>query len=110
MNTTNNEEEQKLDAEMAIFWSLIEDNLPKTQEMEALGKDKIFYAVKPAYIQMRSYMIRSERSSVRRETVEACKQLIKNQQVYNVNDDVELPYISKTRLLTNLDTISHDTN
>jgi len=47
-------------------------------------------------------------SSVRTETVEACKQLIKNQMVYHVNDDVELPYISKTKLLTNLDTISHE--
>ena len=66
-----------IDSEMAYLWSAIEENLPKSQEMEALGKEKIFRAVKAGYLSYRPIFINQVKS------VERSNLLLELLQVFN---------------------------
>jgi len=77
MTYTEKRLEDTIDNEMAYLWSAIEENLPKSQEMEALGQEKIFRAVKAGYISYRpifiAQAIAEERVKIRKEiTVFIC--------------------------------------
>jgi len=71
MTYTEKRLEDTIDNEMAYLWSAIEENLPKSQEMEALGQEKIFRAVKAGYISYRpifiAQAIAEERVKIRKE-------------------------------------------
>lgn len=56
-------EKMKIDSEFAAFFSKVEENLPKTREMSAVGHQKIAQAIFPAYLEMRNYIIHSLRQS-----------------------------------------------
>ena len=53
MDIETTEKKDTIDTELAYLWNAIEENLPKSQEMEALGKEKIFIAVKAGYLSCR---------------------------------------------------------
>jgi len=44
---------EKIDSELAIFWDKMSSYLPKSIERNALGDEKIFTALKQAYIEFR---------------------------------------------------------
>ena len=63
--------ENTIVTEMAYLWSAIEENLPKSQEMEALGQEKILRAVKAGYLKCRPIFINQALAEEReRERVE----------------------------------------
>lgn len=51
--------EERLKSEASIFWGMIEAALPKSFEMAALGKEKIYRAFYPAYVEFRKYMLQA---------------------------------------------------
>lgn len=48
---------QREDSELAIFWQEIEKNLPKSQEMSALGTKPVFLSFKIAYPNIKKHLI-----------------------------------------------------
>ena len=54
-----NEIENQIKTEAAVFWAEIESNLPKSREMAALGKEKVYQAFYPAWVEFRKYFISS---------------------------------------------------
>ena len=60
-------ERQKIKSEFAIFFSEIQENLPKTQEMAAVGHERIYRAVYPAYIEIRKVILSQARTAVLEE-------------------------------------------
>ena len=63
-------ERQKIKSEFAIFFSEIQENLPKTQEMAAVGHERIYRAVYPAYIEIRKVILSQARTAVLEEVRE----------------------------------------
>jgi len=52
-------EKARIENEFAYLWNYIEENLPKSREMEALGHAKIARAVKVGYINFRQSLLKS---------------------------------------------------
>jgi len=54
---TSGQEENKIKAEMSVFWDTIASYLPKSVERAALGDEKIFNAVYRAYTEFRPHLV-----------------------------------------------------
>ena len=65
-----------IDSEMACLWSAIAENLPKSQEMAALGKEKIFRAVKAGYLSYRPIFINQAVAEERARVMEILPKII----------------------------------
>jgi hypothetical protein len=52
-------------SELAVFWSVIADHLPKNTERSALGDEAIFSAFAVAYSQIKDHLV----STAKRETL-----------------------------------------
>lgn len=74
-------QKHKEKAEASVFWSLIEDNLPKSREMSALGKEKVYQAFYPAYLEFRKHLIDRFVLSLENEK----KPSVKEGEIKNVN-------------------------
>ncbi len=48
---------EEIDNEVAIFWNKMSEYLPKSLERSALGDEKIFTALKLAYIEFRPALL-----------------------------------------------------
>jgi hypothetical protein len=67
--------EEQIKSEAGIFWSKIEENLPKSYEMSALGTEKIYRAFYPAYIEFREALLSKQRAEFRRVITEERKKI-----------------------------------
>ena len=81
-------EKSRIDNEMVYLWSAIEENLPKSQEMEALGQEKIFRAVKAGYINFRQFLLKSKQEKIKK----AIEKMEKTQDEVDDNDEGERYY------------------
>ena len=57
-------EKNRIDNEFAHLWNAIEENLPKSREMEAIGRGKIARAVKIGYINFRQSLLKSKQEVI----------------------------------------------
>lgn len=73
----SNEERHTNDSEIAVFWYEMERNLPKSLEMEALGKEKIFKAFSATYPKIKSFFL-TQREADQRALVRECRNRVSN--------------------------------
>lgn len=72
----SNEERHTNDSEIAVFWYEMERNLPKSLEMEALGKEKIFRAFSAAYPNIKDFFL-TQREADQRALVKGALEILK---------------------------------
>ena len=60
---------EELNSELSVFFSEIQENLPKSIERKALGDNKIFIAVKIAYTKFRPVLIKKIQEETLREVL-----------------------------------------
>jgi hypothetical protein len=75
-------------SELAVFWSVIADHLPKNTERSALGDEAIFSAFAVAYSQIKDHLV----STAKRETLREVLDWAKPKQCSPSNDPYNNEY------------------
>ena len=87
-----NEIENQIKTEAAVFWAEIESNLPKSREMAALGKEKVYQAFYPAWVEFRKYFLSSQITELLQSLIvglegEKAEHIKENGKRKNINHD-----------------------
>ena len=87
-----NEIENQIKTEAAVFWAEIESNLPHSREMAALGKEKVYQAFYPAWVEFRKYFLSSQITELLQSLIvglegEKAEHIKENGKRKNINHD-----------------------